>query len=206
MRFCIVGPSLAVVGPEEEGLCSLPSWSFKSRRSKGAPVFSLPNSLSVSLFLESRREGTSLGRPRFESRLSKLLYILAAEPWAKKSLDLSESQYFLFQSWGTTDLKPSFSFSSVAQSCPTVCDPTDCSKPGLPVHHQLLEFTQTHVHRVDDAVQPSHPLLSPCPPALNLSQHQSFQMSQLFASGGQSIGVSASTSVCRDKEIYSGSC
>ena len=63
-------------------------------------------------------------------------------------------------------------FSSVAQLCPTLCDPTDCSMPGLPVHHQLLEFTQTHVHRGGDAIQPSHPLSSPSPPAFNLSQHQ----------------------------------
>ena len=64
-------------------------------------------------------------------------------------------------------------FSSVAQSCPTLCDPINCSTPGLPVHHQLPEFTQTHVHRVSDAIQPSHPLLSPSPPARNPSQHQS---------------------------------
>ena len=63
-------------------------------------------------------------------------------------------------------------FSSVAQSCPTLCDPMDCSTPGFPVHHQLLEFTQTHVHWVSDAIQPSHPLSSPAPPTLNLSQHQ----------------------------------
>ena len=63
-------------------------------------------------------------------------------------------------------------FSSVAQSCLTLCDPTDCSTPGFPDHHQLLELTQTHVHRVGDAIQPSHPLLSPSPPAFNLSQHQ----------------------------------
>ena len=62
---------------------------------------------------------------------------------------------------------------SVAQSCPTLCDPMNCSRPGLPVHHQLLEFTQTHVHRVSDAIQPSHPLSSPSPPAPNPSQHQS---------------------------------
>ena len=85
-------------------------------------------------------------------------------------------------------------FSSVAQSCPTLVDPMDCSTPGLPVHHQLPELTQTHVHWVSDAIQPSHPLLSPSPPAFNLSQHQG-QMSQFSASGGQSIGVSASTSV-----------
>ena len=64
-------------------------------------------------------------------------------------------------------------FSSVAQSCPTLCDPMNRSMPGLPVHHQLPEFTQTHVHRVSDAIQPSHPLSSPSPPAPNPSQHQS---------------------------------
>ena len=64
-------------------------------------------------------------------------------------------------------------FSSVAQSCPTLCDPMNRSTPGLPVHHQLPEFTQTHVHRVRDAIQPSHPLSSPSPPAPNPSQHQS---------------------------------
>ena len=69
---------------------------------------------------------------------------------------------------------------SVAQSCPTLCDPMNCSTPGLPVHHQLPEFTQTHVHQVGDAIQPSHPLLSPSPPAPNPSQHQSFPMSQPF--------------------------
>ena len=63
-------------------------------------------------------------------------------------------------------------FSSVTQSCLTLCDPMNCSMPGLPVHHQLLEFTQTHVHRVGDAIQPSHPLSSPFPPAPNPSQHQ----------------------------------
>ena len=67
---------------------------------------------------------------------------------------------------------PSVQFSSVAQLCPTLCDPMNRSKPGLPVHHQLLEFTQTHVHRVSDAIQPSHPLSSPSPPAPNPSQHQ----------------------------------
>ena len=63
-------------------------------------------------------------------------------------------------------------FSSVTQSCLTLCDPINCSTPGLPVHHQLPEFTQTHVHRVSDAMQPSHPLSSPSPPAPNPSQHQ----------------------------------
>ena len=63
-------------------------------------------------------------------------------------------------------------FSSVTQLCPIPCDPMDCSMPGFPVHHQLKELTQTHVHLVSDAIQPSHPLSSPSPPALNLSKHQ----------------------------------
>ena len=67
----------------------------------------------------------------------------------------------------------SVQFSSVAQSCPTLCDPMNRSTPGLPVHHQFPEFTQTHVHRVSDAIQPSHPRSSPSPPASNPSQHQS---------------------------------
>ena len=72
----------------------------------------------------------------------------------------------------------------------------DCNTPGLPVHHQLLEFTQTHVNWVSGAIQPSHPLSSPSPPAFSLSQHQgSFQMSQFFTSDGQSTGVSALASV-----------
>ena len=65
-----------------------------------------------------------------------------------------------------------FQFSSVAQSCPSLCDPMDCSTLGFPVHHQLPELAQTHVHGVSDAIQPSHSLSSPSPPAFNLSQHQ----------------------------------
>ena len=73
-------------------------------------------------------------------------------------------------------------FSSVAQLCPTLCDPMDCSTPGFHVHHQLLEPTQTHVHWVGDAIQPSHPLSSPSPPTFNLSQHQGlFQWVSFFA-------------------------
>ena len=64
-------------------------------------------------------------------------------------------------------------FSSVSQLCPTLCNPMNRSTPGLPVHHQLPEFTQTHLHRVCDAIHPSHPLSSPSPPAHNPSQHQS---------------------------------
>ena len=87
-----------------------------------------------------------------------------------------------------------FSVNSVTQSCPALCNPMDCSSPGFPVHHQLPELTQTHVHRVGDAIPPSHPLSSSSP-ALNLSQCESFPMGQFFTSGGQSIGVLASASV-----------
>ena len=67
----------------------------------------------------------------------------------------------------------SVQFGSVAQSCPTLCNPMNRSTPGPPAHHQLREFTQTHIHRVSDAIQPSHPLSSPFPPAPNPSQHPS---------------------------------
>ena len=105
--------------------------------------------------------------------------------WPLKQLSLQCLLIFIFKvSW-------MLQFSSVAQSCPALCDPMNRSTPGLPVLHQVQEFTLTHVHRVSDAIQPSHPLPSPSPPARNPSQHQSFPMSQLFAWGGQSTGVSA---------------
>ena len=94
------------------------------------------------------------------------------------------------------DFTESHCFCSVTQSCPTLCDPMDCSTPGLPVLHRLPGLAQTHVHRVGDAIQPSQPLSSPSPPAFNLSQHLGlFPMSQLSPSGGQSIRASASASV-----------
>ena len=89
----------------------------------------------------------------------------------------------------------SVQFSWVAQSCPTLCDPMNSSTPGLPVHHQLPEFTQTHVHQVSDAIQPSHPLLSFSSCSQSLPASESFPVSQLFAWGGQSIGASALASV-----------
>ena len=86
-------------------------------------------------------------------------------------------------------------FSSVAQSCPTLCNPIDNSTPSLPVHHQLPEFTQTHVYWVGDAIQPSHPLLPSSPPAFNLSQHQGlFLWVSSFHQVKKNIGVSASAS------------
>ena len=87
-------------------------------------------------------------------------------------------------------------FVSVAQSYPTLCDPMDCSTPGFPVHHQLPELVQTHVHRDGDAIQPSHPLVIPFSSCLqSFPVSGSFPVSQFFISGGQSIGVSGSASV-----------
>ena len=111
-------------------------------------------------------------------------------------------QSFLLKRWGNLRalashyIPRSDQIRSVAQSCPTLCDPMNRSMLGLSVHHQLPEFTQTHVHRVSDAIQPSHPLSFPfssCPQSLPASE--SFPMSQLFAWGGQSTGVSALASV-----------
>ena len=90
--------------------------------------------------------------------------------------------------WGTQ-------FSSVAQLCPTLCDPMNRSTPGLPVHHQLPEFTQTHVHQVGDAIPPSHPVVPFSSSPQSLPASGSFPVSQPFTWGGQSIGVSASASV-----------
>ena len=88
-----------------------------------------------------------------------------------------------------------FSFSSVTQSCLTLCDPMNCSTQGLPVHCQLPELTQTHVHCVGDAIQPSHPLSSPSPPAPNPSQHQGLFQWVSASHQVASVGVSASASV-----------
>ena len=96
-----------------------------------------------------------------------------------KMTDLEDAAYLV-----------SFQFSSVTQSCPTLCDPMDCSTPGFPVHQQLPELTQSPVHQVSDAIQPSHPLLSPSPPTFNLSQHQ-----------GLFQGVSSSHQVAKVPEL-----
>ena len=93
-------------------------------------------------------------------------------------------------------LAPSINqFSPVTLSCLTLCDLMDCSTPGFPVHHQLLELTQTHVHQVGDTIQPSHPISSPSLPTISFPALGSFPLSQFFQLGGQSIGVSASSSV-----------
>ena len=105
-------------------------------------------------------------------------------------------QSFYFEINEVIVFSGSVQFSPVAQSCLTLCDPMDCSTSGFPVHHQLPELTQSHVHWVGDAIQPFHPLLTPSPPTFNLSLHQGlFQWVSFFTSGGQSIRVSASVSV-----------
>ena len=91
----------------------------------------------------------------------------------------------------TRDTLNPVQFRSVAQACPTLCNLMNRSTPGLPVPHQLLEFTQTHIHRVSDAIQPSHPVVPFSSYPQSLPASESFPMSQLFARGGQSSGVSA---------------
>ena len=102
-----------------------------------------------------------------------ILYIQFSTILSLPTLYLCLFIYMIFQQDSQNLRKQSDQIRSVAQSCPTLCDPMNRSMPGLPVHHQLPEFTQTHVHRVSDAIQPSHPLSSPSPPARNPSQHQS---------------------------------
>ena len=89
--------------------------------------------------------------------------------WNQSLVDLEEQLYQYLQ-----QTKDSEQFSSVAQLCPILCDPMDCSMTGFPFHHQLPELAQTHVHQVGDAIQPSHPLSSPSPPAFSISQLQGF--------------------------------
>ena len=118
-----------------------------------------------------------------ETPLSKLLptdyWGLGGEGWWLSVFGHKSSSNHLASKIKRTFLSTNLQFSSVtrpteslSQSCPTLRELLDCSTPGLPVHHQLPEFTQTHVHWVGDAIQPSHPLSSPSPPAFNLSQHQ----------------------------------
>ena len=104
-----------------------------------------------------------------------MLYVNFCCLVAKSCLTICDPKDFSLPGSSVLRISPArilVQFSSAPQSCLSLCDPTDCSTPGLPVHHQLLQFTQTHVHWVSDAIQPPHPLLSPSPPAPNFSQHQ----------------------------------
>ena len=116
-------------------------------------------------------EGKETHNPMFIAAL-----FIIARTWKQSRCPSADE--WIRKLWYIYTMEYSVQFSSVAQSCLTLCDPMNCSTPGLPVHHQLPEFTQTHVHQVGDAIQPSHLLLSPSPPALDLSQHQG--LSKLF--------------------------
>ena len=136
----------------------------------------------LSLFGTSELKWTGMGK--FNSH-GHYIYYFGQESLRRNGVAIVVNKRF----WNAVQ------FSSVAQSCPTLWDPMNCSMPGLPVRHQLPDPTQTHVHWVGDATQPSHPLSSPSPPALNLSQHQGlFQWVNSSHEVAKSIGVSASTS------------
>ena len=106
-----------------------------------------------------------LGTPVFIAALYSI-----AKTWNQPKCPSTEE--WIKKMWYMYKMEYSVEFSSVAQSCPSLCDPMGCSMPDLPVHHQLQEFTPAHVHWVGDGIQPSHPLSSPSPPAFNLSQYQ----------------------------------
>ena len=151
------GPS-----PWRLGGSSWPCWGVQDRGSYRYPWIYAPDSTRFRNFLnqlssESRGQGSrAVPYPIISTQTCIILRFTKA--WSHTLL---------------TFLYPYLQFSSVVQSCPTLWDPKNRSTPGLPVHHQLPEFTQTHVHRVSDAIQPSHTLSSPSPPAPNPSQHQS---------------------------------
>ena len=136
----------------------------------GLEQISQKDALHKGLFLQRRRMPLVLGPDRKCGSLHWKVCVCARELWTNQ-------------------------IRSVAQSCPTLSDPMDCIIPGLPVHHQLLEFTQTHIHWVGDAIQPSHPVVPFFSRLQSFPASGSFRMSQLFTSGGESIRVSASTSV-----------
>ena len=108
---------------------------------------------------------------RLQRHCLEMPYTKNGPQWKTDLVGGKEGICLLLQKPGMSCLL-SVQFNSVAESCPSLCDPLNHRKPGRPVHHQLPEFIQTHVHQVSDAIQPSHPLPFPSPPALNLSQHQ----------------------------------
>ena len=112
------------------------------------------------------------GVPLPSPTICKLTSIMSTGSWDWRTFRLYVKRTVCIRNYSFQTFS-SVQFSSVTQSCPTLCDPMNCSTPALPVHHQLPEFTQTHVHWVSDSIQPSHPMSSPFPPARNPSQHQS---------------------------------
>ena len=117
-----------------------------------------------------KTEETRIDRDTCTPMFISALFTIA-RIWKKRRCPSADE--WIRKPWYIYTMEYSVQFSSVAQLCPTLCNPMNHSTPGLPVHRQLPEFTQTHVHRVSDAIQLSHPVLSPSPPAPNPSQHQS---------------------------------
>ena len=117
-----------------------------------------------------KTEETRIDRDTCTPMFISALFTIA-RIWKKRRCPSADE--WIRKPWYIYTMEYSVQFSSVTQSCPTLCNPMNHSTPGLPVHRQLPEFTQTHVHRVSDAIQLSHPVLSPSPPAPNPSQHQS---------------------------------
>jgi len=134
-------------------------FTTSSRSWQTFKAYTLKNSFSIfkgCLMKNNNMQSRSHKQPRKSKILTNWLF-------TKKKKSLSTPNLRV-----TTDLWIIIQFSSAAQSCPTLCDSMECSTPGFPVHHQLPELAQTHVHRVGHAIQPCHPLLSPSPPAFNL--------------------------------------
>ena len=112
----------------------------------------------------------TLRKPDLKETMFIAALFIVARTWKQPKCPSADE--WIRKQWYIYTMEYAVQFSSVAQSCLTLCDPMNHSMPGLPVHHQLPEFTQTHAHRVSDVIQPSHPLSSPSPPAPNLSQPQ----------------------------------
>ena len=128
------------------------------------------------IFLLKSGDSTWDISPSFTNTVHILAQVITIKSLKASFASADRNNWFSSNIYGTfylfISLPCSVQFSSVAQSCPTLCDPMNHSTPGLPVHNKLPEFTQTHAHRVGDAIQPSYPLSSPSPPAPNPSQHQ----------------------------------
>ena len=171
LRGCIPGPSL---GKQKPGCRFSPIPSARSFlfSTQTAQPWAIAMAWAGSVF------GESIGHEGGQSAWYRVSKKNNGERWAHIVEDFEDHRKIFFFLTALLQCKFAyhrihlFQFSSVAQSCPTLCDPMNCSMPGLPVHHQLPESTQTHVHWIGDAIQPSHLLSSPSPPALNLSQHQ----------------------------------
>ena len=146
--------------------CPLSQWYHPTISSSAVPFSSCPQSFPASGSFPMSWLFPSVGQ---RIRASSLATVLPMNIQGWFPLDWLVWSPFCSRN----SQESSVQFSSVTRSCPTLCHPMNCSTPGLPVHHQLPEFVQTHVHWVGDAIQPSHPLLSPFPPAPNPSQHQS---------------------------------